>query len=191
MRKEGNHRNKNSARKALQAICAASRNEEGSFVLFTTLMILLLLTLTGIAATQTANTEVTIAGNEAARSISSYNAEGGAVEAAMLIASMDDDDLRIVGNGSYPIWMTYHSDPALPDMTDPTNWDSDGDADDNAAVSAFDVNVQLAVVDNGIASGSSLIMTGGEQKREYQVYGLSDSSSGRAMIEMGYRKRLL
>lgn len=191
MRKESNHRKENSARKVFRAIYTASRNEEGSFVLFTTLMILLLLTLTGIAATQTANTEVSIAGNEADRSISTYNAEGGAVEAAMLISAMDDDDLKVVDNGLYPIWMSFHSDPALPDMTDPANWDSDGDADDNAAVSAFDVNVQLAVVDKGVASGSSLIMTGGEQKREYQVYGLSDSGSGRAMIEMGYRKRLL
>jgi hypothetical protein len=191
MRKENNQRDRNSGRKVLRTIYAASRNEEGSFVLFTTLMILLLLTLTGIAATKTANTEVSIAGNEAARNISTYSAEGGAVEAAMLIAAMDDDDLKVVDNGNYPIWMTSHSDPALLDMTDPTNWDADGDADDNAAVSAFDVNVQLAVVDNGIATGSSLIMTGGEQKREYQVYGLSDTSSGRAMIEMGYRKRLL
>jgi hypothetical protein len=76
-------------------------------------------------------------------------------------------------------------------MANQTNWDFSGDADDNAAVSDFNGDVQFAVVDRGVAGGSSLIMTGGEQKREYQVYGLTDTRGGRAFIEMGYRKRLL
>jgi Tfp pilus assembly protein PilX len=195
MRKKSHDRNKDLVPKVLPAIYAASRNEEGSFVLFTTMMILLLLTLTGIAATKTANTEVSIAGNEAAHSVTSYNAEGGAVEAAMLIEAMDDENLRVVDNGSYPVWMTFHTDPAIDEpgeeMTIAANWVSDGGADDNADVATFDENVRFAVVDKGGAKGSSLIMTGGEQVREYQVYGLSDSRSGQAMIEMGYRKRLL
>ncbi|MBL0712335.1 MAG: hypothetical protein JJV98_01430 [Desulfosarcina sp.] len=160
----------------------------------TTLMILVLLTLTGIAATRTANTEVTIAGNEAFRNISLYQAEGGAVEAAMKIEAMDDDDLRIVNpslNPDYPGWMTFHTDISQGDMAEASAWDFSGDADDNAAVSDFQGEVQFAVVDKGVAGGSSLIMTGGEQKREYQVYGLSDTRGGRAMIEVGYRRRLL
>lgn len=190
MRKDRLNPDKASGRKALQAIYTASHNEEG-FILFTTLMILLLLTLTGIAATQTANTEVTIAGNEAARNISTYSAEGGAVEAAMSIEAMDDEDLKIVNNGNYPMWMTFHSSIDPGDMADSANWDFDDDGNDNASVSTFDDDAQFAVVDKGAASGSSLIMTSTEQKREYQVYGRSDSSSGRAMIEVGYRKRLL
>ncbi len=182
-------------RKRLQAIYTAARNEEGSFVLFTTLMVLLLMTLTGIAATRQANTEISIAGNETARNISTYNAEGGAVEAAMIIEAMDDDDLRIADpdvNPNYPSWMTFHTDIAPGTMGNSDNWDFDGaDDDDNAAVSTFDANVQFAVVDKGVAPGSSLIMTGTEQKREYAVYGLSDTRGGRAFIEMGYRKRLL
>ena len=55
------------------------RNEDGSFVIFTTLMILILLTLTGVMATHISNTEVTIAGNEISRNIILFQAEGGAV----------------------------------------------------------------------------------------------------------------
>ena len=151
------------------------RNEDGSFVIFTTLMILILLTLTGVMATHISNTEVTIAGNEISRNIILFQAEGGAVEAAMKIEATDDNDLKVadVGlNPNYPIWMNYHQDINSGDLADDTNWDFSGDADDNAA-------------------GSSLIMTGGEQKREYQVYGLSDTRLGKAMVEIGYRKRLL
>ena len=197
MRKESTKSGRVIGRRALQSLYTATRQEEGSFILFTTLMILVLLTLTGIAATKTATTEVSIAGNEAARNISTYSAEGGAVEAAMRIAERDDNDLKITDsalNPNYPDWMTYNNPNDMTDtvdMTDTANWDFDGDGADNAAVSAFDVNVQFAVVDKGGASGSSLIMTGGEQKREYQIYGRSDTSSGRALIELGYRKRLL
>ncbi len=170
------------------------RNEEGSFVIFTTLMILVLLTLTGIAATRVANMEVTIAGNEIARYISVYEAEGGGVEGALKIEAADDDDLRVANpsvNPNYPGWMTFHTDISPGDMANQANWDFSGDADDNSAVSDFNGDVQFAVVDRGVAGGSSLIMTGGEQKREYQVYGLTDTRGGRAFIEMGYRKRLL
>lgn len=180
--------------RGMRTVYGALRNEEGSFVIFTTLMILVLMTLTGIAATRVANMEVTIAGNEIARNISVYEAEGGAVEAAMKIEAADDDDLRVANpsvNPDYPGWMTFHSDISPGDMADLTNWDFSGDADDNAAVSDFNGDVQFAVVDRGVAGGSSLIMTGGEQKREYQVYGLTDTRGGRAFIEMGYRKRLL
>ena len=180
--------------RGMQTAKGALHNEEGSFVIFTTLMILVLLTLTGIAATRVANMEVTIAGNEIARNISVYEAEGGAVEAAMKIEAADDDDLRVANpsvNPDYPGWMTFHTDISPGDMADLTNWDFSGDADDNAAVSDFNGDVQFAVVDRGVAGGSSLIMTGGEQKREYQVYGLTDTRGGRAFIEMGYRKRLL
>ncbi len=180
--------------KGMQTVCGALRNEEGSFVIFTTLMILVLLTLTGIAATRVANMEVTIAGNEIARNISVYEAEGGAVEGAMKIEAADDDDLRVANpsvNPNYPGWMTFHTDISPGDMANQTNWDFSGDGDDNAAVSDFNGDVQFAVVDRGVAGGSSLIMTGGEQKREYQVYGLTDTRGGRAFIEMGYRKRLL
>jgi type II secretory pathway pseudopilin PulG len=194
MRKDRINPGKDSGPKTMQAIYAAARNEEGSFVIFSTLMILLLLTLTGIAATRTANTEVSIAGNEASRNISAYRAEGGAVEVAMRIEAADDGDLKVTDpsiNPNYPGWMTFHSDINPGDMAVSANWDFSGDADDNAAVSSFNTDVQFAAVDKGVAAGSSLIMTGGEQKREYQVYGLSDSRSGRAFIEMGYRKRLL
>jgi hypothetical protein len=170
------------------------RNEDGSFVIFTTLMILILLTLTGVMATHISNTEVTIAGNEISRNIILFQAEGGAVEAAMKIEATDDNDLKVadVGlNPNYPIWMNYHQDINSGDLADDTNWDFSGDADDNAAISDFRNDVEFTAIDKGVAAGSSLIMTGGEQKREYQVYGLSDTRLGKAMVEIGYRKRLL
>lgn len=164
-------------------------NQEGSFILFTTLMILLLLTLLGVAMTRNANTEVTIAGNNLAHTISLYQAEGAAIEGAMKIETAPDNDLKQPSNSDYPIWLTY-KDNLTEDLSDVANWDFDGGTDDNAAVCEFNPNLQFTAVDKGYATGSSIVMGGGAQKRAYAIYGLNNTMTGQVMVEVGYRRKL-
>jgi Tfp pilus assembly protein PilX len=165
-------------------------NQEGSFVLFTTLMILLLLTLLGVTMTRNASTEVTIAGNNLAHTISLYQAEGAAVEGAMKIEAAPDSDLKQPTNSNYPTWLTYKDNIAAGALADVANWDFDGGLDDNAAVCDFNPNLQFAAIDKGYATGSSIVMGGGAQKRAYAIYGLNDTMTGQAMVEVGYRRKL-
>ena len=57
------------------------RNEDGYFLILATLMILTLLTILGIAASRTANTEIAVASNEIVYQRNFYRAEGAAIEA--------------------------------------------------------------------------------------------------------------
>jgi len=57
------------------------KNEQGYFLIISTLMLLALLTIISIAASKTARTEVQIAGNDATYQRNFYLAEGAAMEA--------------------------------------------------------------------------------------------------------------
>ncbi len=65
------------------------KNEEGS-VIFAALMILVLLTIIGIASTNISNTEVRIAGHEVVYQQNFYRAEGASVEAVELLEAILD-----------------------------------------------------------------------------------------------------
>ena len=153
-------------------------------------MILLLLTILGIAMTRNASTEVTIAGNNQAHTMSLYQAEGAAIEGAMKIEVAPDADLKQPTSSDYPNWLTYKDNIAEGFLTDVNNWDFDGGSDDNAAVCDFNPNLQFAAIDLGYASGSSIVMGGGQQKRAYAIYGLNDTITGQVMVEVGYRRKL-
>jgi hypothetical protein len=60
-------------------------NEHGYFLILSTMMLLALLTIISIAALNTANTEVQIAGNDAIYQRNFYLAEGAAMEAVDLL----------------------------------------------------------------------------------------------------------
>ena len=57
------------------------KNEQGYFLILATIMLLALLTIISIAASNTASTEVQIAGNDALYQRNLYQAEGAAMEA--------------------------------------------------------------------------------------------------------------
>ena len=56
-------------------------NEDGYFLILATLMILVLLTILGVSASRTANTEITVAANEMVYQRNFYLAEGALMEA--------------------------------------------------------------------------------------------------------------
>lgn len=62
-------------------------NEDGYFLILATLMILVLLTILGVSASRTANTEITVAANEMVYQRNFYMAEGALMEAIDALAN--------------------------------------------------------------------------------------------------------
>ena len=162
-------------------------NEEGSAIVIA-LIILVLLTMIGITATDNTVIELQIVRNEAIYRQNFYKAEGSVIELAQIME---------VNNISTPAsfdWLTDKS-TAL-DMTVASNWDwtaGTGNAQMSNNMNAADPNnnTAQAAVSTGIAAGSSLSMTGGSNLYSYSIFGLFDSTSGqgRSLILMGYNKR--
>ena len=65
-------------------------NQDGYFLILATLMILVLLTILGVAASRTSNTEITLAANEMVYQRNFYMAEGALMEAIDNLASTND-----------------------------------------------------------------------------------------------------
>ena len=178
-------------------------NEEGSAIVIT-LIILVLLTMIGIVATDNTVIELQIVRNEAIYRQNFYKAEAAVVEAAQILEDQTITTMLM------PLTTTYGwlRDKAAvnADMTDITNWkdsadppiwlDNDGllgpdsESSNNMDVADLRNNTRYAAVSHGIAGGGSLDMTG-TNLYDYSVYGLFDSTSGqgRSLIMMGYRKR--
>jgi hypothetical protein len=158
-------------------------DEKGSAIVIA-LMILSLLTIVGIAATRTSDSEISIAGNEVAYNMVLYDSEGASVEGALNVEVADKATLT---NRS-PLWL--YSDTAAPDYTDPATWDfNDADGDDNAEESSIDQDLAFASVDLGIAPGYSLSMTQKTQVRSYRIFGYENTRTGQSLVEVGYKKR--
>ena len=161
-------------------------NEEGS-VLVITLLMLAFMSILGVSSTTTSTIEVQIAGNDRAFKQNFYKAEAGAMEAALTLENETDTALT----NRTPIYLTlFDSDE---DMTQSSNWDYDGVGGDDTADTA-DANIDpdgttyFAVVDVGIAEGSSLSL-GSTNLHEYAIYGLYKSTDGESLVEVGYRRR--
>ena len=76
------------------------RNEDGYFLILATLMILVLLTILGIAASRTANTEISVAANDTVYQRNFYLAEGAVMEAVDHLKQAKD-----LGD-SPPVWFS-------------------------------------------------------------------------------------
>lgn len=172
-----------------------SGHQEGSAIVIV-LLFLSLMTLVGVWATRNANTEVTIAGNEVRLKRTFYRAEAAVLEAAFLIESQTADNLR---DHSSLDWLWNAVNGAPNDLSTLANWDFDTqDGDDTAFETTLDLDgdgspdttAAFAVHDKGAAGGSSLIMTNSSVVRAYSVFGHQNSIDGRAIIEVGYKKRI-
>jgi hypothetical protein len=75
-------------------------------------------------------------------------------------------------------------DPPNPDIQSQTVWDPAN----NTSAEGMDGNNRYLVVYRGVASGSSLDMSG-STLHEYALYGRSDSRRGTAIVQLGYKRR--
>ena len=169
--------------------------QDGSAVVIV-LLFLSLMTLIGIWGTRNANTEITIAGNEVRLKRTFYRAEAAVLEAAFMIESQNPDNLK---DHTSLDWLWNAVNGAPNDLSAFVNWDFDtADGDDTAFETTLDLDddgspdatAAFAVHDKGAAGGSSLVMTNASTVRSYSVFGLQDSDEGRAIIEVGYKKRI-
>jgi hypothetical protein len=153
------------------------KNEQGYFLVMSTIMLLALLTIISIAATNTANTEVQIAGNDAVYQRNLYLAEGAAMEA---IDHLQNDsnprELEFVVPGL----------KAIDDLTYMDHWDKDPGG--KKGISALDAagDTRFVAGYEGAPAGYSLGM-GKPKVHEFAIYGRTEKQ-GATTIKIGYRR---
>jgi len=162
-----------------------SEHQSGS-VLVATLLVLLAITILGIASINNSVVEMKIARAEKEVRETFYLAEGATMEGLQRLIATDMVDK----NEQFPFW--HHSRKALSnknvDFRDPLHWDVDGIGEDNGLRGAMNPDVYVAAVEWRVANGGSLILT---QSRIYQnrVYGLCTKYHTNNIIEIGYDLR--
>ncbi len=150
------------------------KNEDGYFLILATLMILVLLTILGIAASRTANTEITVAGNEMVYQRNFYLAEGAVMEAVDYLKQASDLD------GDPPPWFDKTPGAMTGDNVD--DYLDGGDAGisalDDTGNTRFVAGVEFA------AGGYSLDIDK-VSAHAIGIYGRCERN-GKTMIKVGY-----
>lgn len=156
-------------------------NERGSTIVIA-LMILAMLTIVGISATNTSTVELQIAGNEANYIQNFYSAEAASMEGARQMEDLTNEELRSAGKP----WFSSATPPS--DSTVFTWLDDTG----NSASIESSTLGKFTVFDTGVADGSkggSLDMSG-TNLHECVVLGYyNDAARGRSLVETGYKIR--
>jgi Tfp pilus assembly protein PilX len=156
-------------------------NEEGA-VIIAALMVLVLLTIIGIASTNVSNTEVKIAAHQQIHQQNFYRAEGATMEAVVQMES--------TGTPSFP-WLTktVASTEYLISsggLYDSTFWES-GSAEATPALSTLQ-DTNYAGAYGGLLKGEPLEI-GSTKRHRYAIYGRSaPRNRGAVTIEIGYIK---
>ncbi len=144
-------------------------------------MILALLTIISVAASKTANTEISIATNEYVYQRCFYNAEGAVMEV-----------VDFLENGANPLenlppWMSQDEE-IINDSTVFTLWENSKKMKGVVPQASMidPQNTDFLGVHHGIPSGSSLDMSK-PAKHTFSIYGRS-KSKGLVMLKIGYAK---
>jgi hypothetical protein len=151
------------------------KNEQGYFLVMSTIMLLALLTIISIAATNTANTEVQIAGNDAIYQRNLYLAEGAAMQAVDLLQ-----------NESNPRGLPF-VDPGVKTIDD-ANFTDDWGANSAPVTTSLDPSgkTRFRAGYEGTPTGYSLGM-GKPKVHGFAIYGRTEKQ-GVTTIKIGYRK---
>ena len=163
------------------------RDETGS-VLVLALIMLVLLTLLGIAATRTSEIEIQIAGNERTYKLNIFSAEGAVMECCQRVDNGGTEMTAM--DGSQPIWMMNQYDknnsgvtvPDTDDITNAANW-----TNDFSQTSSLGSDIRFMAFFDGTAEGSALDMTE-TVIYEYRGFGRSEQRNGLSVIGVGFRK---
>lgn len=162
------------------------KNEEGA-VIIAALLVLVLLTIIGIASTNISNTEVKIAAHGAIHQQNFYRAEGAAIQV------MDDMEGKPNPETEDPpldyMTQTLANSESLLDSGNlySSDWWRDGSADATPRDSTFN-DTKYVVVSGGIVEGESLDM-GSTKIHSYTIYGRSaPPKRGTVTVEVGYLK---
>ena len=155
-------------------------NNEKGVVMIAALMVLVLLTIIGIASTNVSNTEVKIATHELIYQQNFYRAEGATMEAVV----------QMEGTGPFP-WVTGSVTDTETlinngDLYSSDFWES-GSVEATPASSAMD-NTQYLGGYGGLLPGEPLEI-GSTKRHQYALYGRSAPlNRGQVIVEIGYIK---
>ncbi len=148
------------------------------------LLLLTTLTIVGISSINNSTVELKISHNERTYHKNFYQAESAAHEGAQRL-KLENDPEELRPAVTTADWLIEEEDA---DLTDTTNWVDDDSQNDNSDASVLSTSASFASVGKGVAGGSSLDLSA-TSLHDYALYGLSISSNGKVLIEMGYRKR--
>ena len=158
--------------------------EDRGTILPIALVLLLLLTMIGIAATMTSEVEIRIAGNEIAYKENLYFAEGSAMVGIQVLE--DETDASLLEGLSFD-WL--HGSLPNTNVASDTNWNPDNNNASPVLDGGEGYTGYLAVY-QGIDPGGSLDIGGPTTTlHQYVIYGRSARKNGEAIIEVGYKKR--
>jgi Tfp pilus assembly protein PilX len=151
------------------------KNEQGYFLIMSTIMLLALLTIMSIAASNTANTEVQIAGNDAVYQRNLYLAEGAALQA-----------VDVLENDPNPRGLAF-VDPGVKTIDD-ENFKNDWEANSQSVITSLDSSgkTRFRAGYEGTAAGFSLGI-GTPKVHGFAIYGRTEKQ-GVTTIKIGYRR---
>jgi len=143
-------------------------------------MILVLLTIIGIASVNISNTEVQIAGQQSVYLRNFYNAEGATLELIELLANTSNPKTAGLD------WLELNIDTVTADnILDRSFWQS-GTATVTPQSSATLADTRFVAVSEGVVSGTSLAMSS-TKKHAYTIYGrAAPPNRGETIIQIGY-----
>lgn len=158
------------------------RGEQG-FVLLTTLLIMTLLVLLGMASTSSTIMELQIAGNDREYKRNFFRAEGAALEAGQLLRNIEDSE-ELNPALTTQSWIQDIGATELP-----VNWDESAIPSNNRLGSRDELvdDIRLAVVAGGVEKNSSLNMNA-PTIHTFQLYGRSRERNGQVIISIGYKQ---
>lgn len=169
------------------------RNEQG-FVLITSLLMLVVLVIIGIAATNTTVFELQVSGNDKMVSQVFYRADAATREAMghMLIEDLKDAPswMLSAANTLLPAGMSLGDEQDAIHADDVWNRDvapADSVLDNSLMSQAFPgTQTQMMIVHRGIAPGSSLDL-GTSRIHAFEIYGRSQQNNSLAIVKTGFR----
>lgn len=149
------------------------KNEDGS-VMVLALIILVLLTLMGLSATNTSTIEVQIANNERIYKDNFYKAEAGIMTAAQTLENLDANTLNNIDGLN---WVNA-------DAVDPNNIDTSTAIWNTTGTGLSDVKFTV------VESSGLIDLSAASNLHKYTVYGVYDTPGGnQVVLEIGYKKR--
>lgn len=169
---------------ALQNPACVLKNEQG-VVMIAALLVLVLLTIVGIASLNVSNTEIQIAGHQVAYQQNFYRTEGAIVEAVALLDGESDP------KADPPSWLEPNLDAiADEDIKNDIFW-KNGSGTVTPDVSTL-ADTRFVVLSQGIARGQAYGSSLDLNKvavHEYKIYGrCAPENKGTTILEIGYLK---
>jgi Tfp pilus assembly protein PilX len=173
----------------MKHISHAATNEEGS-VLLLTLVLLILLTIAGLGILSTTNTDLQITQNDRCFKQNLTRAESAVMEAAQIMAYYEATTSKLMPTEAGVLaWIEasgfdpFGADQWVSDSTSPALQTAQLSKHFTDSLSAY------SAIYEGIAPGSSLDLSSPTTMRQYEVTGRSEQCNGLLNVIAGYRIR--